>query len=60
VLPAEEPVHVDGGGDGFDLLATGAEGEAMDALQDAALAPFDLVGFFGWGVFEGSADEEAL
>ena len=44
VLPAEQPVHVDGGGDGFDLLAAGAEGEAMDALEDAALAPFNVVG----------------
>ncbi len=43
VLPGEQPAHVDGGRDGFDLLAGGGEGEAMDALQDAALAPLDGV-----------------
>ena len=43
VLPAEEPAHVDGGGDGLDLLAEGGEGEAVDALQDAAFAPLDFV-----------------
>ena len=43
VLPVEQPAHVDGGGDGFDLLAEGAEGEAMDALEDAAFAPLDVV-----------------
>ena len=43
VLPAEQPAHVDGGSDRLDLLAQGGEGEAMDALQDAALAPFDVM-----------------
>jgi len=43
VLPAEQPAHVYGGGDGLNLLAGGREGEAMDALQDAALAPLDVV-----------------
>ena len=43
MLPAEQPAHVDRGRDGLDLLARGGEGEAVDALQDAALAPFDLV-----------------
>ena len=43
VLPAEEPAHVDGWGDGFDLFAEGAESAAVDALQDAALAPLDFV-----------------
>ena len=43
VLPLEEPAHVDGWGDGFDLLAEGGYGAAMDALEDAAFAPFDFV-----------------
>ena len=67
VLPVEEPAHVDGGGDGFDLLAEGGDGEAVDALQDAAFAPFDFVVWISvgrWlscrGIFEGSAHEEAL
>ncbi len=32
----------------------------MDALQDAALAPLDVIVIVGCGVFEGSAHEEAL
>ena len=62
VLPVEEPAHVDGGGDGFDLFAESGEGEAVDALEDAAFAPFDFVVGFGWWcwVFEGAAHEEAL
>ena len=36
------------GVNGFDLLAAGAEGEAVDALEDAALAPFDVVGLPRW------------
>ena len=62
VLPVEEPAHVDGGGDGFDLLAEGGDGAAVDALEDAAFAPLDfVVGFVSvcW-VFEGAAHEEAL
>ena len=45
VLPLEEPAHVDGGGDGLDLLAEGGDGAAVDALQDAAFAPLDVVVF---------------
>ena len=60
VVPVEEPAHEDGGGDGFDLLAQRAEGEAVDALQDATLAPLDFVGGGGWWVFEGAAEGEAL
>ncbi len=61
MLPVEEPAHVDGGGDGLDLLAEGGEGEAVDALQDAAFAPLDfVVGSSVAGVFEGAAHEEAL
>ena len=43
VLPLEQPAHVDSGRDGFDLLAEGGHGAAVDALQDAALAPLDFV-----------------
>ncbi len=43
VLPAEEPAHVGGGGDGLDALAEGGEGEAVDALEEAAIAPLDCV-----------------
>ncbi len=32
----------------------------MNALQDAALAPLDVIVIVGYGVFEGSAHEEAL
>jgi len=60
VLPVEEPAHVDGWGHRFDLFAKGGYGAAMDALQDAAFAPFDLVVFCGGGVLEGAAHEEAL
>ena len=62
VLPLEEPAHVDGWGDGLDLLAEGGDGAAVDALEDAAFAPFDFVVDFlsgGW-VFEGASHEEAL
>ena len=60
VLPAEEPAHVGGRGDGFDLFAEGGEGEAVDSLEDAAFAPLDGVGVFGRGVLEDAAEEEAL
>ena len=60
MLPVEEPAHVDGGRDGFDLLAEGAEGKTMDTLEDAALAPLNFVVFICCGLFEGSAYEEAL
>ena len=48
------------GGDGFDLLAERAEGEAVDALEDAALTPLFGVGVGGGGVFEDAAHGEAL
>src|SRR5204863_482356 len=38
VLPAEEEAHQVGGGDGLDLPAQAAEGQAVDARQEAALA----------------------
>jgi hypothetical protein len=60
VVPVEEPAHEDGGGDGLDLLAERAEGEAVNALQDAALAPFFGVGVGGWRVLEDAAHGEAL
>ena len=60
VLPEQQPAHVDGRGDGFDLLAEGLEGAAVDALEDAALAPLDFVGFIGGWVFEGATESEAL
>src|SRR6266446_6668279 len=40
VLPAEQPVHELRRSYGFNLLAKLTEGEAMDASQKAALAPF--------------------
>ncbi len=43
MLPVEQPAHVDGGADGFDLFAESRDGAAMDALQDAALAPLDVM-----------------
>jgi hypothetical protein len=60
VLPLEEPAHVDGGGDGLDLLAEGGYGAAVDALEDAAFAPLDFVVGFCWRIFEGASHEEAL
>ena len=59
-MPVEQPAHEDGGGDGLDLLAEGAEGEAVDALQDAALAPFFCVGVGGGWMLEDAAEGEAL
>ncbi len=60
VLPVEEPAEIDGGRDGFDLLAKGAESKAVDALEDAALAPLDLIVISGGWMFKGSAHEETL
>ena len=60
VVPVEQPAHEDGGGDGLDLLAEGAEGEAVDALEDAALAPLFGVGVGGGWVLEDAAQGEAL
>ncbi len=45
VLPAQEPLHELGGGDWGNLLAQGGDGEAVNAGEQAALAPFG----FGWG-----------
>src|SRR5207244_10105875 len=42
VLPAEEEAHQVGGGDGLDLATQAAEGQAVDARQQAALAPLLL------------------
>jgi len=60
VLPVEEPAHVDGRSDGFDLFTEGLEGATVDALEDAALAPLCLVWLFCCGIFEGAAEGEAL
>lgn len=65
VLPTQEPTEIDGGGDGLDLLAEYAEGEAVDALEKAAVAPFDVVigvwdGGVGRGMLEGAAEDEPL
>src|SRR5712691_2961812 len=43
VLPSEDPVHELGGRYGGDLLAQLAERQAMNAGEEAALAPFELV-----------------
>jgi len=60
VLPGEEPAHVDGWRDGFDLFSEGRDGASVDALEDAALAPLDVVVFGCCSVLECSAHEEAL
>ncbi len=60
VLPLEEPAHVNGGGDGFDLLAEGRYGTSVDALEDAAFAPLDFVVFCRGWIFKGAAHEKAL
>src|SRR4051812_33750121 len=39
VLPAEKPAHEDGGGGGLDRLAQFADGQAMDAREQAAFRP---------------------
>ena len=64
VLPAAEESHEVGGGDGFDFLAQAAEGEAMNAGDDAAMAEFGLLRApgtsqdlaFGFEVSEGDFD----
>jgi hypothetical protein len=43
MLPLKEPTHVNSWGNGLDLLSEGGDSAAMDALEDAALAPLDLV-----------------
>src|SRR5439155_10997938 len=42
VLPAEEEAHQVGGGDGLDLPAQATEGQAVDAGEEAPLAPLLL------------------
>lgn len=60
VLPAEEPAHVGGGGDGLDAFAEGGEGEAVDALEESAVAPLDVVIGGDGGGFEVASHNEAL
>jgi hypothetical protein len=43
VLPAEEPLHVDRRRDWFYLFAEGAKGAFVDALEETAFAPLDIV-----------------
>src|SRR6202042_2909617 len=57
VLPAKEPAHVGGWGDG---VGRGAQGAARDALKDPALAPLNVVVVGRPWVFEDTAHEEAL
>src|SRR5712691_7288655 len=56
VLPAEEPAHELRGSYRGDLLAQLAERQAMDAGEEAALAPFELM---RGGVGEISAEDRA-
>src|SRR5690348_1934363 len=56
VLPAEEPVHELRGSYGGDLLAQLAEGKAMNAGEEAALAPF---GFGGGRICELATEDGA-
>jgi hypothetical protein len=60
VMPVEEPAHEGRGGDGLDLLAERAEGEAVDALENAALAPLFGVRVGRGSVLEDAAHGEAL
>ncbi len=62
MLPLEQPAYIDGGSDWLDLFAEGGYCTTMDALQDAAFAPFDVVVRVGFGcrIFEGPSHEEAL
>src|SRR6266436_7598086 len=57
VLPAEQPVHELRRSYGLNLLAELTEGEAMDASQEAALAPFRFV---AGGISEFSAQDNAV
>src|SRR5208282_5854908 len=51
MLPSQQPTHELRGSDGGDLLAQGGNGQAMNASQQAALAPFG----FGGGFYVGTA-----
>ena len=61
-MPVVEPATEDDGGDGLHRLTEAGEREAMDALQDAALAPFDGVRLLviGPGALKDAAHGEAL
>jgi hypothetical protein len=48
VLPAVQEAYEIGGGDGLDLAAQAADGEAVNARQQAAMAPFRLVRWGSW------------
>ena len=43
MLPAEKPVHELRRRDGLDLFAQGVDGALVDALEEAAFAPLDLM-----------------
>jgi len=62
VVPVKQPAHEDIRRDGLDLLAQRAERKPMDALQDAALAPLDLMGHvIDWlRALEDAAHSQAL
>ena len=55
-------MHEDGCGDGLDGFAQVRKREAMNPLQDAALAPLDFKGCVvrGLGAFKDSAHGKAL
>src|ERR1700674_2076079 len=55
VLPAKQPVHELRRSYRFDLLSESTQGEAMDAGQEAALAPFHFV---AGGIGEFSAEDD--
>ena len=60
VLPAQQPAHELRGRDRLDLLAQRGDREAMDAGEQAALAPFDSFRRAVWGSSEISAQDEPL
>src|SRR5271169_3124489 len=62
MLPLEKPAHVVGGRNGLYLFAEGRDSATVNALQDTAFAPFDVVVRVGFRcrIFEGPSHEEAL
>ena len=60
MLPAQKPAHVHSRSNGLDLLARSRQGEPVDALQKASLAPFDMVIVLRGRTFERSAHQQAL
>src|SRR5271170_3221998 len=62
MLPLEKPAHVVGGRNGLYLFAEGRDSATVNALQDTAFAPFDVVVRveFRCRIFEGPSHEEAL